>query len=72
MNKIISISVLAVVLLTGCSKTYSVDELVKDRGKRAEVLQKCLTGTYKPDSKNCQNAAEAELKSAFNSINSVN
>ncbi len=48
--------------LVACSSTYSVEELTKDQNKLQEVLVKCQTGKYKPDSQNCQNAAQASAK----------
>ncbi|WP_317992844.1 EexN family lipoprotein [Bartonella gliris] len=63
MNKtIITTLLLCTGLITaGCEKTYSVEELKKDKKLMEEVLVKCLT-SGNLDSTNCKNAEQAELE----------
>lgn len=63
MNKTIITALLLCtgIITAGCEKTYSVEELKKDKKLMEEVLVKCLTsGDLK--SKNCKNAEQAELE----------
>ncbi|WP_273755043.1 EexN family lipoprotein [Bartonella sp. MM73XJBT.G] len=63
MNKIIITTLLLCtgLITAGCEKTYSVEELKKDKKLMEEVLVKCLTsGDLK--SKNCKNAEQAEFE----------
>lgn len=58
----LSLATVSLFSLVACSSTYSVEELTKDQNKLQEVLVKCQTGKYKPDSQNCQNAAQAGVQ----------
>ncbi|WP_455465772.1 EexN family lipoprotein [Bartonella sp. B39] len=63
MNKIIITTLLLCtgIVAAGCEKTYSVEELKKDKKLMEEVFAKCLTsGDF--NSKNCKNAAQAEFE----------
>ncbi|UNE53877.1 EexN family lipoprotein [Bartonella machadoae] len=61
-------------ITAGCEKTYSVEELKKDKKLMEEVLMKCLlSGDI--STKNCKNAEQAELETrkkwgSFGSTNS--
>ncbi|AQX20323.1 EexN family lipoprotein [Bartonella sp. WD16.2] len=59
MNKIIITTLLlcAGLIITGCEKTYSVEEFKKDEKLLREWVDRCGTGGQ---SKNCQNARIAE------------
>ncbi|WP_375637015.1 EexN family lipoprotein [Bartonella sp. AP152HLJHH] len=63
MNKIIITTLLLCtgLITAGCEKTYSVEELKKNKKLMEEVLVKCLT-SGDLDSQNCKNAEQAELE----------
>ncbi|WP_375648714.1 EexN family lipoprotein [Bartonella sp. MU70NMGDW] len=63
MNKIIITTLLlcTALITTGCEKTYSVEELKKNKKLMEEVLVKCLT-SGDLNSKNCKNAEQAEFE----------
>jgi|GEM_PF-4193659 conserved domain protein len=59
LTTLLTISVIATTLLTGCKQdTYTVDFLKENEDKRIEVLESCKAN--KQSDENCKNANEAE------------
>ncbi|GAA4664288.1 EexN family lipoprotein [Bartonella pachyuromydis] len=59
MKKIILVCI-ATLLVSGCEKTYSVEEFKKDEKLRKEWEKKCLLGFSIKPTENCQNLLQAE------------
>lgn len=59
LTTLLTISVIATTLLTGCKQeTYTVDFLKENEAKRIEVLEACKAN--KQSDENCKNANEAQ------------
>ena len=55
------------VLLTACGdKQYTVDEFVKNKELRTEIIKKCKNGELDREKDlNCKNASRAELRAVW-------
>ncbi|WP_208434427.1 EexN family lipoprotein [Bartonella taylorii] len=66
MNKFIITALLLYIglVVAGCEKTYSVEELKKDKKLLAEVKDKCekMGPSSLETSKNCQNFVQADME----------
>jgi PBP1b-binding outer membrane lipoprotein LpoB len=56
MKKLLSISIITAMFLSGCDENYTVEYWNSHKDERKIYLRKCANGDVQRDSQNCENA----------------